>query len=54
MQQHNPGHTHDWWIPQTKVQTEPIKSQSLLLSALKIGQPTFADAQRKLEGSHHQ
>lgn len=55
MQQHNAGqHTHHWWISQTILSPEPIKlCQTLLSSALKIGQPAFADAQRKLEGSHH-
>jgi len=51
MQQHNAGHTSLVNSPNQSI--ESINCQSLLSSALKIGQPAFADAQRKLEGSHH-
>ena len=46
--------THTSLVNSPNQSPEPIKCQSLLLSVLMIGQPTFADAQRKLEGSHHQ
>lgn len=46
--------THTSLVNSPNQSPEPIKCQSLLLSVLMIGQPTFADAQRKLEGSRRQ